>query len=52
MAKLQFPRYTGDDPTEWFSKVSQFFDYKGIVEAQKVALASFHLEGKAIQWWQ
>ncbi|KAH9717618.1 hypothetical protein KPL71_021897 [Citrus sinensis] len=52
MAKLEFPRYAGDDPTEWFSKVSQFFEYQGTSETQKVALASFHLEGEANQWWQ
>lgn len=34
------------------AKFHNSFDYNGIVEAQKVALASFHLEGKAIQWWQ
>ena len=45
MAKLEFPRYAGDDPTEWFSKISLFFDFEGAMEAQKVALASFHLEG-------
>lgn len=28
------------------------FKYQGTVEAQKVSLASFHLEGKANQWWQ
>ena len=27
MAKLEFPRYAEDDPTEWFSKVSEFFEY-------------------------
>lgn len=52
MAKLEFPRYTGDDPTKWFTKVSQFFEYQGTTEAQKIALASFHLEGEANQWWQ
>ena len=25
MAKLEFPRYSGDDPTEWFNRVNQFF---------------------------
>ncbi|KAH9672259.1 hypothetical protein KPL70_017663 [Citrus sinensis] len=44
MAKLEFPRYASDNPTECFSKVFQFFEYQGTMEAQKVALASFHLE--------
>ncbi|KAL6320971.1 hypothetical protein AAG906_010780 [Vitis piasezkii] len=52
LAKLEFPRYSGNDPTEWFNKVDQFFEYQGIPVAQKVSLASFHLEGEANQWWQ
>ncbi|KAJ0020848.1 hypothetical protein Pint_31497 [Pistacia integerrima] len=41
-----------DDPTEWFTRVDQFFEYQGTLESQKVSLASFHLEGEANQWWQ
>ena len=52
MAKLEFPRYYGEDPTEWLNKVGQFFEFQGTVEDQKVSLASFHLEGEANQWWQ
>ncbi|RVW38210.1 hypothetical protein CK203_090939 [Vitis vinifera] len=51
-AKLEFPKYSGDDPTEWFTRVDQFFEYQGTLETQKVSLASFHLEGEANQWWQ
>ncbi|KAJ0020779.1 hypothetical protein Pint_31593 [Pistacia integerrima] len=52
LAKLEFPRFFGDDPTEWFTRVDQFFEYQGTLESQKVSLASFHLEGEANQWWQ
>jgi hypothetical protein len=52
MAKLDFPQYSGDDPTEWFNWVDQFFEYQETVDNQKVSLASFHLEGEANQWWQ
>ncbi|KAA8538317.1 hypothetical protein F0562_027860 [Nyssa sinensis] len=51
-AKLEFPRFTGDDPTEWFNHVNQFFEFQGTPEAHKVSLASYHLEGEANQWWQ
>ncbi|KAJ0025410.1 hypothetical protein Pint_08014 [Pistacia integerrima] len=47
MAKLEFPRYSGDDPTEWFNRVDQFFEFQGTIETKKVSLASFHLEGEA-----
>jgi hypothetical protein len=42
----------GDDPTEWFNRVEQFFEYQSTMVAQKVSLASFHLAGEANQWWQ
>ncbi|KAH9768733.1 Integrase catalytic domain-containing protein [Citrus sinensis] len=44
LAKLEFPRYSGDDPTEWFNRVTQFFDYQETTDDQRVVLASFHLE--------
>ena len=52
LAKLEFPKYSSDDPTEWFTRVDQFFEYQGTLETQKVSLASFHLEWEANQWWQ
>jgi len=52
LAKLEFPIYSGNDPTEWFNIVDQFFEYQSTIEAQKVSLASFHLQGEANQWWQ
>ncbi|KAL5803189.1 hypothetical protein ACOSQ3_031633 [Xanthoceras sorbifolium] len=42
----------GDDPTEWFDRVDQFFEFQGTTTNQKVSLASFHLKGEANQWWQ
>ena len=52
VAKLDFPKYSGDDPTEWVNRVTQFFDYQETSEDQRVVLASYHLEGEANQWWQ
>ena len=52
MAKLEFPRYSGDDPTEWLNRVEQFFKYQGTPETQQVLLTTFHLEGEANQRWQ
>ena len=52
IAKLEFPRFSGDDPTKWLNRVDQFFEFQEIAADQKVRLASFHLEGEANQWWQ
>ncbi|KAH9722902.1 hypothetical protein KPL70_006891 [Citrus sinensis] len=51
-AKIEFPGFAGDDPTEWFNKVAQLFEFQRTPEDQKASLASFHLEGEANQWWQ
>ena len=51
-AKLEFPRFSGDDPTEWFNRVNLFFEFQNTPKAQKVSLASYHLEEEANQWWQ
>ena len=51
-AKLEFPRFEGGDPTGWFARVDQFFEFQATSETQKVMLASFHLEGEANQWWR
>lgn len=52
LASLEFPRFSRDDPTEWFTRVDQFFEFQGTTAPQKVSLASFHLQGEANQWWQ
>ncbi|KAF2302816.1 hypothetical protein GH714_008552 [Hevea brasiliensis] len=46
LAKLEFPKYSGDDQTEWFTRVHQFFEYQGTPDSEKVSLASYHLRGK------
>ena len=33
-AKLEFPRYSGDDPIKWFNLVLQFFDYQETADDQ------------------
>ncbi|XP_057477242.1 uncharacterized protein LOC130764954 [Actinidia eriantha] len=48
--KLHFPKFTGEDPTGWIYRAEQYFEFQGIVPAQRVQLASFHLEGIALQW--
>ena len=51
-AKLEFPIFSGGNLTEWGDRVDQLFKFQAMVEAQKVLLASFHLEGETNQWWR
>ncbi|KAL5761054.1 hypothetical protein ACOSQ2_019892 [Xanthoceras sorbifolium] len=48
--KLSFPKFNGEDLTGWVYKAEQYFDFKSIAMDQQVQLASFHLEGIALQW--
>jgi hypothetical protein len=50
--RLEFPRFSGNDPTKWFNCVNQFFEFQNTPEAHKVSLASYHLEGEENHWWQ
>lgn len=34
MARLEFPKYSGDGPTEWFNLVDQFFEFQGTIETK------------------
>ncbi|KAK9179225.1 hypothetical protein WN943_028424 [Citrus x changshan-huyou] len=53
MIKLDFPRYNGsEDTTSWVCRVEQFFHLHQTPEEERVALASFHLEGDAQLWFQ
>ncbi|KAH9650339.1 hypothetical protein KPL70_026342 [Citrus sinensis] len=41
VAKLDFPRYAGNDTTEWFNRINQFFEYQESTEDQKELWARF-----------
>lgn len=50
--KLDCPRFDGGDPTEWLSKIKQYFTFHEIPMAQRVSFASYHLTSEANSWWQ
>ncbi|KAA8538347.1 hypothetical protein F0562_027830 [Nyssa sinensis] len=53
LVKLDFPRFNGgEDPTSWLCRAEQFFQFQETPEADRVSLASFHLEGDAQLWYQ
>eukprot|EP00261_Vitis_vinifera_P023282 XP_010655166.1 PREDICTED: uncharacterized protein LOC104880390 [Vitis vinifera] len=44
IAKLEFPRFSGDDPTEWLNRVDQFFEFQEIAADQKGSISWEALE--------
>jgi hypothetical protein len=49
---LEFPRFNGDDPIGWVYKANQFFNFHNTPAQHRLFIASFHMEGKAITWYQ
>ncbi|KAJ8762999.1 hypothetical protein K2173_023204 [Erythroxylum novogranatense] len=49
---LSFPKFNGEDPPGWIFRAEQYFAYQGINVEQRMPLASFHLEGLALQWFR
>jgi hypothetical protein len=49
---LEFPCFNGEDPNSWCYKVEQFFEFYDIHEGQRLSLTAFHMEGKALSWFQ
>ena len=50
--KLDVPRFDGSDPFGWVFKISQFFEYHGIPDSERLTVASFYMEGPALAWFQ
>ncbi|GKC33354.1 transposon ty3-G gag-pol polyprotein [Tanacetum coccineum] len=43
-------KISGDDPTGWIYQAEQYFDFQKVASEDQVQLASFHLDGIALQW--
>ena len=50
--KLYFPRFSGVDPASWVYKANQYFGYCQTPIAEKLMIASFHMELEALIWFQ
>lgn len=52
LAKVDFPKFSGDDVKGWIYRCQQFFKVDEISDDKKVHLASIHLFDKALVWHQ
>ncbi|XP_077217843.1 uncharacterized protein LOC143852342 [Tasmannia lanceolata] len=50
--RLDFPRFDGFDPLGWIFKAERFFEYHNTADDQRLMISSFHMDGKALQWFQ
>ena len=52
MAKIEFPKFNGEDVKGWIFRCKQFFRIDGTEDDMKVEFASMHLYDKALTWHQ
>jgi hypothetical protein len=50
--RVEFPTFDGNDPSRWIYKANKFFHVHKTSYNQKLLLASIHMEGKALVWFQ
>ncbi|KAF5443243.1 hypothetical protein F2P56_035816, partial [Juglans regia] len=50
--KLDFPHFRGEDPEGWVFKMNHYFAFYQTPVAQKILMASYHMEGEALTWYQ
>jgi hypothetical protein len=50
--RLDFPRFDGEDPESWSCRAEQFFDFYNTPAEHRIALSSFHMDGKALVWYR
>ena len=51
-AKVDFPRFDGNDLNGWLFRCQHFFDVDRTPTEVRVKLAAINLEGRALQWHQ
>ena len=49
---MEFPHFSGRDPHEWLYKETHYFQVYEELREDRVAIAYFHLDGKASKWWR
>lgn len=49
----RFPKFgDGDEPLGWIYKAEHYFHFFSVEDFKKVKMASFHLDGEPLQWFQ
>ncbi|XP_028754553.1 uncharacterized protein LOC114714022 [Neltuma alba] len=50
--KLDFPRFDGHDALNWIYRAEQYFKYFGVPDPQRLVIASVHMDGDVLPWYQ
>ncbi|GJV14977.1 retrovirus-related pol polyprotein from transposon 17.6 [Tanacetum coccineum] len=52
LIRIEFPKFSGDDMKDWVYRCKQFFKVDGVLDGRKIQLASMHMFGAALVWYQ
>ena len=50
--RLEFQKFSGEDSASWVYKANQYFKHYSTPITENLMLASFHIEGEALIWFQ
>jgi hypothetical protein len=50
--RLEFPCFDGEDPETWCCRAEQFFEMYCTPDTQRLSICAFHMDGKALVWFQ
>jgi hypothetical protein len=50
--KFDFPKFEGEEPETWCIRATQFFDHHGTPDQQRLSISTFHMEGRALIWFE
>jgi hypothetical protein len=50
--RIDFPRFDGNDPTDWLYRVEQYVEFYNTSYRQLFRLIAIHMEGRALVWYQ
>ncbi|KAL5827784.1 hypothetical protein ACOSQ4_019581 [Xanthoceras sorbifolium] len=50
--RIAFPIFSGDNPSSWVFRCEQYQRVTALTEAKLLSLATVHLEGDAVPWYQ
>ncbi|KAH0722319.1 hypothetical protein KY289_005363 [Solanum tuberosum] len=51
-ASVELGRFHGVNPESWVFQAESYFEFHGITEDHKLTLASFYLDGDALEWYR
>ena len=49
--KLDYPRFDRTKGLSWLCKAEQFYDFYQVPEDQKLSVAFYHMDGRALAWF-